>query len=324
MQLKKKSMILRQAKREKSLQKLGLIAIYCALLLISREVLAQEEDEQTVWYDNMHTSISESVADSAQWFDNFFANENSQEDEKAMGEVRIRLGWEPRTRELNNFDAKVKLRVKLPNLKDKVDLILSDYDEQDDKVNAGRVEDINRQDRLTVALRFKPRPDSKISHRIGFGRRFQYFFKSSYEDVLTLSDDFYMRYGASVYYYNRDKLGTDFSATFDYDYSDQQLLRFSNRFYFRDRTNDWLWQHNWQSMFQVDDKTALICGYYIEGLSQPSYRLEEYLLSIKLRKNSVREWMYFDVEPFILWRRDEGFSASYGIALRVEGFFGET
>jgi hypothetical protein len=100
-------------------------------------------------------------------------------------------------------------------------------------------------------------------------------------------------------------------------------LRFNNRFYFRDKTDDWLWQHSWQTLHQVDDRTALVYGLYIEGLSQPNYRLEEYLVSVKWRKNALREWLYFDVEPFVLWRRDESFSASYGVALRVEGFFGE-
>jgi hypothetical protein len=62
---------------------------------------------------------------------------------------------------------------------------------------------------------------------------------------------------------------------------------------------------------------------YIEGLSRPNYRLDEYLASLRWRKHTLREWLFFEVEPFILWRRDERFSASYGIAMRVEGVFGQ-
>jgi hypothetical protein len=50
--------------------------------------------------------------------------------------------------------------------------------------------------------------------------------------------------------------------------------------------------------------------------------LEEYLVSFRWRKNTLRQWLFYELEPFVLWRRDESFSASYGLALRLEGFFG--
>lgn len=305
------------------MQNAGFIALCIITSLYSLTSQAQEAD--SVWLDDMHKSISDSVNDSAQWFDDFFANLNSSEDQKALGEVRLRLGWEPRSRELDEFEARLKLRVKLPNLKDKVDLIFSDYDDiPDDKVRAGRESDLGRRDDFTLALRFKPKPDSGLSHRIGTGRRFQYFVRSRYRNNFDISEKFEIRYDASIYYYNRDKFGSDFGLIFDYDIGRQSLLRFNNRFYFRDKTDDWLWQHSWQAFHQLNDRSALIYGYYIEGLSRPDYRLEESLLSIKLRRQAHKEWLFYDIEPFILWRRDESFSASFGIALRLEGYFGQT
>ena len=73
---------------------------------------------------------------------------------------------------------------------------------------------------------------------------------------------------------------------------------------------------------QMDEKNALVYGLYIEGNSQPSYRPEEYLLSMRWRKNALREWLFFEIEPFLIWRREEQFNTSVGIALRVEGYFG--
>lgn len=304
------------------MQKIVLFALALSLLMFAFTCRAQQKDDE--WLDSMHTSISESVMDTAQWFDNFFANTKGQEDQQALGELRLRLGWEPRSRELNDFDAKLKIRVKLPKLKNRVDLIFTDYeDTPDDKIRAGRSSDVNRQDNFTLALRYKTNPDSGLSHRIGFGRRFQYFVKSRYRESIAIDDNFSMRYDASVYYYNRDKFGSDFGLGFDYDYSNNMLLRFENRFYYRDKSKDWLWQHSWQGLHQINDSSAVIYGYFIEGLSKPNYRLEEYLLSVKWRKQTARSWLFYEVEPFVLWRRSEGFSASYGIALRVEGFFGE-
>lgn len=304
------------------MQKTGIFAFFISLVLFTFFCEAQEQED--IWLDTMHKNISESVMDSAQWFDNFFANEGAEEDQKARGQVRLRLGWEPRTRDLSDFEAKLKVRVKLPHFKNRVDLILSDDEDiRDDKIRAGRSEQLNRREEFTLALRYKAKPDSGLSHRIGFGRRFQYFVKSRYRDAIAVSESIEMRYDASVYYYNRDKFGSDFGLAFDYDWSQNTLLRFDNRYYYRDKSEDWLWQHNLQGFYQLNDSSALIYGYYLEGLSKPNYRLDEYLVSVKFRKHTRREWLFYDIEPFILWRRDENFSASYGIALRIEGFFGE-
>jgi hypothetical protein len=35
----------------------------------------------------------------------------------------------------------------------------------------------------------------------------------------------------------------------------------------------------------------------------------------------LREWLYIEVEPFILWLREEDFRASIGLALRTEIHF---
>ncbi|WP_226992256.1 hypothetical protein [Aliiglaciecola lipolytica] len=301
-----------------------LVVIVYFFLLSCFAVTAHGQEEQEVWIDSMHKTVSESVLDTAQWFDNFFANKNVQEDQKALGEVRLRLGWIPRSRELEEIEARLKVRVKLPNLKNRVDLILTDSDDdQEDKIRSSRRSQFNRDDSFNVALRYKARPDSGLSHRIGFGRRFQYYARSRYRDGFTLTDSLEMRYDASIYYYNRDKFGATLSFTFDYDFSQELLLRYHNRFDYRDRSKDWIWQHSWQGLHQFDDTSAVIYGFYIEGISQPNYRLEEYLVSAKLRKQTKRNWLFYEIEPFVLWRRDEHFSASYGIALRLEGYFGE-
>jgi hypothetical protein len=276
------------------------------------------------WLDAMHQSIAESVNDTALWFDEFFFIDEFGENEDATGEARIRLGWEPRSRDLSEFETRLRLRVKLPNLKNRVDLVLSDYDDEqtDNSVIASGKDTFSEQNRFSLALRWKAKPNSGLSHRIGIGRRAQPFIKSRYRSIVELSEKSDLRWETSVYYYNRDGWGTDFSALIDFDLSKQSIFRFNNHFYYRDRSNDWLWRHSWQHLKQISEKTALISGFYIEGLSRPNYHLEEYLVSLRWRKNALREWLFYEIEPFVLWRKEENFSASYGLALRVEGFFG--
>lgn len=282
-----------------------------------------EQDDP--WLDAMHENISSSVNSTALWFDDYFALDNYEHSEKAYGEARIRIAWEPRSRDLSEFETRIKLRMKLPNLKNRVDVVFSDYDDErpDNEIRASGNSRINDENRFSLALRWKRNPDSGLSHRIGIGRRLQPFVKSRYRNSHPLTDKLIVRYGAAAYLYSSDGFGADTYWQLAYNASDKSMYRFNNHFYFRDETNDWLWQHSVQQLTQFDEKNALIAGFYIEGLSRPNYRLEEYLLSFRWRKNAHRKWLFYEVEPFVLWRRDEDFSASYGIVLRVEGHFGK-
>ena len=59
----------------------------------------------------------------------------------------------------------------------------------------------------------------------------------------------------------------------------------------------------------------------IDGLSQPNYRKEQMLLSMRYKKQVLREWLYLELEPYILYLRREDFRPSIGIALRAEVHF---
>ena len=299
------------------------------LLCLCTKTYAQETEvenkEDYPWLDSMHDGIATSVKSSALWFDDFFALEQIYNQEEAQGEARIRLGWEPRSHDLTELETRIKIRVKLPNLKNRADLVLSDYDDDrgSNDIKASGNNGFVERNRFSLALRWRSSPESGFSHRIGVGRRLQAFVKSRYRNLHTLSNKVNLRWETAAYVYSSDGFGADFSWQLAYNESYQSIYRWNNQFYFRDYTNDWLWSHSVQKLTQFNEKNALIAGFYIEGLSRPNYRLNEYLISLRWRKNTLRKWLFYEVEPFVLWRRDEDFAPSYGIALRLEGYFGE-
>ncbi|WP_299075019.1 hypothetical protein [uncultured Paraglaciecola sp.] len=299
--------------------------IFFLSIIFSTHSHAEEKKPEYPWLDSMHQSIASSVNSSALWFDDFFDLEEVETSEQAYGSARIRLGWEPRSRDLNEFETRFKVKVKLPKLKNRADLVLSDYDDDrpDNEIQASGNNDFVEQNRFSLALRWRSSRASGLSHRIGVGRRLQAFAKSRYRNSHVLNEKLILRWETSAYLYSKDGLGADFSWQLGYNDTEHSIFRWSNHFYFRDKSNDWLWQHSVQKLRQFDEKNALIAGFYIEGLSRPNYRIEEYLVSIRWRKNTLRKWLFYEVEPFVLWRRDEGFATSHGIALRVEGHFGD-
>ena len=292
------------------------------MLCLNQSVLGQESDN-ALWLDTIHIRISHSVQSTARWFDNFFVDERFGLVNSAEAQARISLAWEPRSRSLNEFETRIRVRAKLPNLKNRVDIIFSDFDEEQENttVRAAQNDELQRRNRFNLAVRFKNRDDSPWSHRAGIGRKAQPFVRSNYNIGRELNEKSSLRFQASGYFFSSDGLGGNIQLQYDYDLDDNKLFRFDNRFFYRDESNDWLWQHSWNIYKQKTEKLAVIYGFFIEGNSQPEYQINDYLASIRFRKNAVRSWLFFELEPFVRVSREDNFDPSYGLAMRVEGFF---
>ena len=299
-------------------------------LLNSQPVTAiqspQDSVDDSAWFDVWQRSFTDSIDFTVRQFDGMFSQENGpHRNKQAKAEGRIQLSWEPRSRDLAETDLRFRIRVSLPHLEDRVDLLLSDNEDetQSDTLKAARNDSLGRRDNTTIALRFRPDQNSHYSYRIGAGRRDQLYVKSRYRDAMAFNAHWAMLYDAELYYYTRDRLGAELGAAIQHVSENNNVTRLNNRFYFRDDSNDWLWRHELQHLYPIDTHNALMYRLMVEGLDRPQYKVEEVYTGLRWRSNPLREWLYFDVEPFVLWRRDEGFKPSYGMAFRIEAYYGK-
>lgn len=180
------------------------------MLCLSQLVQGQESDN-ALWLDTMHLRISQSVQSTARWFDNFFVDERFNLNETAEAQARISLAWEPRSRSLNEFETRVRVRARLPNLKNRVDIIFSDFDEEQENttVRAAQNDELQRRNRFNLAVRFKKRDDSPWSHRAGIGRKAQPFVRSHYNVGREFGEKSSIRLQASGYFFSSEGLGGD-------------------------------------------------------------------------------------------------------------------
>ncbi len=283
------------------------------------------QNEKKSWFDDWQKSFTESMDYTARQLDSFFAVQGSEAYKNARAEGRVRLGWEPRTRDMSELDLKFRVRVRLPALEDRVDLLLSDDDDYDDEdtLNAIRDPGLPRKENTTIALRFRKTEDSPISHRIGTGRRGQIYVKSSYRDTYSFTENWSMLYDAEAYYYTRDEFGAELGASFQHVSKTDHVFRFNNRYYYRDISEDWMWRHELQFLQPLTSDSAVIYNLFTEGFTEPSNRLDQYYISARYRTNPHRDWLFYEIEPFVLWLRREDFEPSYGLALRVEVYYGK-
>jgi hypothetical protein len=83
-------------------------------------------------------------------------------------------------------------------------------------------------------------------------------------------------------------LGANFSRQLGYNATGRCIFRLNNHYYFRDQATGFGAYIRDQKLTQFDEKNTLIPGFHIEGFSYQNYRLKEYFISLKWRKNTLR------------------------------------
>lgn len=289
----------------------------------SKNDISYEFCGQLNWLDDAYCYLLYGVDTTANTLNDWFRHEGGNLNSKASTEGRLRFGWEPRSGDFSELDLRFRIRVKLPALKDRVELVLSD---QEDDVNqqdvkAARSEELGNRDQAVVALSFKAKEGDRVSYRVGFGRSSQLYTRARYADRITYSENSSLNYFTEINYYSSDRMGLEFNAEFGHIISDDAAYEFNNSFRYRDKSNDWFWRHEMQILYLGKNNTSYLATAMIDGLSSPSYRKEQMLLSFRYKRKVLREWIYIEVEPFVLWLRRENFRASMGLAIRAEVHF---
>lgn len=289
----------------------------------NKDRIAYEFCGQLDLLDDNYCYLNYGVDITANTINNWFKHESGDNLSAPTTAGRLRFGWEPRSGDFSEVDFRFKIRVKLPALEDRVELLLSD--EEDDlteqAVKAARSTDLSNRDQAVVALQFKNKETDKVSYRIGFGRGSQLYTRARYSDQYSFTSQSTLRYFAETNYYSGDKLGFEANAEYGFVFDSKSAFEISNSFRYRNNSSDWIWRHDFQFLHLGKNETSYLFTASIDGTSQPTYRKEQMLVSFRYKQKILREWLFLEIEPFVLWLREEDFRTSFGLAIRTEIHF---
>jgi len=276
--------------------------------------------------EELHESISDSVFQSAIWFDNFFLEENAEQSPPKTS-ARIRFGWEPKARDWSEIDTRFRIKVKLPHFKNKVDVILSDDSDPNqsdlplDSVNT-RPETNN--DSFAAAIRFthKKEKNRLLESRIGISGG-DIFIKARNKNRITWDNIHSLKIEPSLYYFLDDGVGAKLLLEYDYQLDERSQFRINYSIRGSESFSGIRWKHGFYKLKQLEKNAASILGIKIEGErnGDQGFIVDKYTLTYRYRFNAVKSWLFFEIEPFLEWPEDENYTTTPGIALRVEGFF---
>jgi len=295
------------------------------MFLFCEDSFAEDNDS---WLDNMQVGVSQSINSSANWFDDFFEQEAGTE--QANASAKVRLGIVPIEEDWMRFDSKVRLRAKLPNLKDRWDIIISDYDDNQEQNAADEsindASGANDDEQLNLAIRFihSTKDNQYISSRVGFARGTDIYFKTRYRRKFDLTTWLNMEVEPALYYYLDHGFGAKFEMDFKFAQTESGLFKQVNRWETIQDDAHPSWRHSLLYYYQLSERAALINGVFATGrLIDDQYLYDNRGLFMRYRCQAVRKWIYFEVEPFVHFPNYRAHERTFGMALRVEINFGD-
>jgi hypothetical protein len=278
------------------------------------------------WASSLHESIADSVYQSAFWFDSFFTiDENEQQTPKTS--AKIRLGWLPKRTDLSEFEARFRIKLSLPNLKDRADLILSD--DSEDNLADLPLETFNslqslNQDSFSAAIRYvhEREKDKFTDTRIGISSN-DLFVRFRHKRRFSWYKTHGIKIDPALYYFIGDGLGARLLLEYNYQASKTKQYRINYSIRASEAYRGEKWKYGLYDLRQLGDQRASVFGLVAEGriASEQGSFVEQYTLSYRYRFKSQKDWLFFEIEPFLEWANEDGFATNPGIALRVEGYF---
>ena len=134
-------------------------------------------------------------------------------------------------------------------------------------------------------------------------------------------DTWRMKAAESVYWFNTIGLGETTQVDFEHVVSEPVLFRAtSNATWLKDKQNFDLRQDF--SLYQtLNDRTALLYQASAIGVSNPQVELTEYIAQILYRYRLHRQWMFFELNPQLIFPKVNNFRSSFALTMRLEILF---
>jgi hypothetical protein len=274
------------------------------------------------WMDSSHDYVADGANRLVQWMDDFYGTDTA-DIETASSRIRLRFGYS--YDELKEGDSKVRVRgkIQLPKLSKRLALVAegadgdsfdrggSTADENDDQVGLQYKFGESGRNRLDGVFSVNGSADVRL------GVRFRH--DGQYSDFLT------GRFVQTLAHQTGDKgWFTRTHADAFRRIDDNDLLAWINRVEYGDDTYGVEYRSSLQWRHRLGQGAVISYLVGLDGVTDPDPLTENYGFAINYRTAIFRKYLFLEVEPAYMWRKEEGFEnreGVYAINMRFEIHF---
>ena len=278
------------------------------------------------WYDRTHGLVSETLCWPSRWFDNFFGDPDVTDAYGTGTYLRLTgaQAWQDDGENPSRFSYSASAR--LPGVQERRSLILADDDDDREEAllrRAREIEDEDEEDTATRAgLRLVLRAheamdldtDLGVSGGLPYGRL-------RYRERWAITEEWSMRFTEELS--RRSRRGWDSLTRIEFDRSlgGRSSLKFDTRAEWVEEDFDrdgWYGRQSASISTRLSPRSAISYSASIDGYTRPHAQVENYRVGTRFRQNIWRPWLFYEVEPFVRWSRDQQYDAVHGAWFRLE------
>ena len=292
----------------------------------TREEVADAEKKQSAlldWIEREKERTESQGHRAAQWVDSFFSDPE-YEAEVATSQFRIRPELYYRQEQGLKARAKLAFRIRLPNLERNVSLVggSSDFDSSFDEAVD---DDLNEP---AVGLQFFGKEGKKWNTSISLGVKFNEFAgfigpRFRYRTDWSQRTSF--RFVQKFLWQTNNEWQLRSRFDFNFALSEQYFFRQLVDARWRGEEAD---EEGWRTRVSslLTKRLTKASGLQSEATAifhtRPDTHVDEYVVALRYRKQTWREWFYYEIVPQVSWEDEFDYKWNPGIRLRVEIFYG--
>ena len=273
--------------------------------------------------DRYHDKISHWLVDSSNSIDNYLTDSNSTESSKTFAELKTSFATE--NRQDVDYGIRLKLRLDLPKIEKELRLIFEDADSDDQLYDGTALNNDYHLEEKEYYLRldYLKLIKKKLHLRGGAGVRFR---KSALHPYLYIKSKYYQHNTkeSKVIVSNRFRLYID--GDYENTLATYRFLHIEEALYFT-FTNT-LRYRSWDEVQKISTNMSFVKSLsvgreasvglsFINDLNNWSIHSRYYQLHTSYRDKLYGDWMYYEILPSILRRRENDFDPTFRLMLNI-------
>ena len=278
------------------------------------------------WVDSTREYLHSSANQPVVWFDNFFAVTRGPN--AAQHDLRLTPIMECSDLEGCQQKIKIRSRVTLPNTERKLRLLLTNEDPNsvyDTLDRRARVDSSETGDNpITAALSWALKTTDNYNISISSGLQvrspLRAFVQASTTGRTEIGEKMLLSAGQSVFYRSDEGFGARTQIDLDHSLRThvQEVLRWRQLYDLSEDFPGLDWKTSIEYLRQINRDRAWGAGYGNTGNIHDAALAESHRVWLRYRKRFYREWLFWEVEPFVQWNREFDFKADPGIEASIE------
>lgn len=273
--------------------------------------------------NDRHKAASQGVTQLANWLDSFFADDlifdESQNSYLKLNLLQIsEKGHKPR------YEANLQGKLTLPNTQDRLKILFESDPEEDTDPDTTVTAAVESQDQ-SLGLRyiqysskwFRAHTDAGVRFRSGLDT----FIRFRLRGLLTAGD---WRFRAAETLFWQDSTGPGETSRLDIErrLGQDYLFRSTSQATWLDETHQFDIGQDFFLIHDISKYRGIIYRAGLTAVSEPETHTTAYILSVRLRQQIHRNWLFFEINPKVLYPEEDDFHARRSLTFKLEVFFG--